>query len=692
MNENSLVLALRVIAAFMLISATAVAAYTVSARLCAQFPPMLRLCGGSLVGVGLATVGFFILSALRSFTLIGSLASAGVLLLVFVGRRSSRAAVAARVRGDARLLRRYLELHRKSPYRSWTVAFFILAAPFLLRTFVAPPLGWDTLTYHGVKAGLWVQRHGFAFLDGPGTWELYRNFAGGSEILMAWAMLPFHGDFLALTGEAVQWLLLGVGLMALGRELGIREPYGSVTAGFVLALPPARLLVGSGYADVLLAMLLAQSAAMTIRVLRHGRQAGTAAALGGLGMGLAVGVKFTVLPLAVVVGLALAVRLRRTPRALALPVALFLLTASPWWAISTWDTGRPLSPLPVSVLGVSLGTSNDAMRARMDFPVTPYVPRVELAALSRTFSLHTYSNEGLSIWALWPLLLLGPSLLFLGRRRPRETTFVIAWAILAIGSIYTRDLSPVRLLWAWTTSRFWLPVYVIAAPAAAAWCIAYPRLGHGYRVVLLATMLFHLLRLATFGQTVAELDGGVAVAAGIALIAIVLGVLRRHVTSHALPLGIAATLAVALLTLLAGYRDSQRYVIASHGSAIHAVPRQWVGLVIPVDDGPAHRIALTVGPAQASDRAFAYFFLGRRLQNDVRYVSPAPDRGLVDPRRVAEKGDVQTWIARLREEDIEFVAALPPLATELSWMVARSDVFKPEVVGKDFGLFRLRTE
>src|SRR5439155_10110040 len=113
------------------------------------------------------------------------------------------------------------------PARGVVLVLSILVAIVVAHSLLLPPLGWDSLTYHAVKAARWVQRAGFVDAVAPGTWAVYRNYWAGAEVLTAWSMLPFHADTLAMAMQAVHWLLLGLAIIALVRELGAREPYAS---------------------------------------------------------------------------------------------------------------------------------------------------------------------------------------------------------------------------------------------------------------------------------------------------------------------------------------------------------------------------------------------------------------------------------------------------------------------------------
>src|SRR5205823_4086844 len=125
------------------------------------------------------------------------------------------------------------------------------------------------LSYHGVKAGMWVQYAGALHMAAPGPWAHYAMLWGGGEVFTAWAMLPFHSDLLAMAVDSVEWLALGLALVALARELSIREPYSSAVAGAALAVPSVRVLVGSGYVELCQLMMAVSSIALAARFLRH---------------------------------------------------------------------------------------------------------------------------------------------------------------------------------------------------------------------------------------------------------------------------------------------------------------------------------------------------------------------------------------------------------------------------------------
>ena len=119
-----------------------------------------------------------------------------------------------------------------------------------VRTLALPLLGWDTLTYHGVKAGMWVQTGGWTTLIAPGGWESCLTFFGGGEAFTAWAMLFLHCDLFAGIPDVFFWGLLGLMTTCLANEFGLPVRTAALVGlAFLCAVDLSRM-VGSGYVDI----------------------------------------------------------------------------------------------------------------------------------------------------------------------------------------------------------------------------------------------------------------------------------------------------------------------------------------------------------------------------------------------------------------------------------------------------------
>ena len=89
----------------------------------------------------------------------------------------------------------------------------------LVRGLVLPPLGWDWLTYHGLRSAHFVQESSWTFGPAPGPWSKYRHFLRVLRCSMPGRCSP-SSDLLNVC-TWVQWLALGISAAALSEALGL---------------------------------------------------------------------------------------------------------------------------------------------------------------------------------------------------------------------------------------------------------------------------------------------------------------------------------------------------------------------------------------------------------------------------------------------------------------------------------------
>ena len=697
--------ALRAAAALWMIACTLAAAYRIGFAIVGARGLALRFCAVGLAGMGLATAGFHLLLPCGAFTLPAGLAACTLLGLGAWFLAPGKAPLAAAAALDARALRRLLKAHRGSPERISTVLFAVFAVPLALRTLVVPPLAWDTLTYHGLRAALWVQNGQYTFDPAPGSWGHYRHFFAGSEVLTAWAMLPMHGDLFAGLASAVQWAGVGLAGYAYARELGLREPYASTAAGVGLFIPTLQLLVGTGYVEPALLAALLATVALALRFFR--RPDPRLACLALAGCGLMAGMKLPGVPPALVLGgFVILVALRevfaRRPGAsrrrarqltgLALGGLLALVPVVPWMAHCYKETGY-LVTLPVQVLGVKLGVSDPADAWFLDRPeLTPYRWDTETAALRAIFARPGRKTEALGLFTLLPLLLFPFGLVPLARRRPLAAGLVLGLVLTVIAFYASRDVTVLRLLWSANLSRFLLPGVLLALPVSLLWCPAAPRAGRVYRGLLLGSAAFYAGSFARFGWAAVELGD-------VTLTLVVLGagfLLARRLarSSPRLALGFAVAFWIAGSVRLAVRREETRPLTARESLQLHWQPKYWTDAAQLLDDpGEPQRIAITSGPQQDADNWFAYSFLGRNLENRLTYVPVTRDGDIVplgpgyELERSARR---QRWLERLDERGVTAVMSFRPLSIEQRWMDEMPKRFEKLAGGPDWGLYRVR--
>lgn len=206
-----------------------------------------------VVGLWIATIGFHLLAAtgiLRFWVVM--VAVACMVGMVRFSGYSFRTLINA-MRHDELVLKNFLLLETNPLQKCLLI---ILAMGVLLvagRGAILPPLSWDALTYHAVKAGMWAQSGQIRLMEAPGGWSHYRMFPGGGETLQALSMLPFHSDLLVCLVDFVEWLCLIPALFLLGRCVGLERKSSFIGGLFCLFLPCVVFSVGSCYVDLILA-------------------------------------------------------------------------------------------------------------------------------------------------------------------------------------------------------------------------------------------------------------------------------------------------------------------------------------------------------------------------------------------------------------------------------------------------------
>jgi hypothetical protein len=686
----------RAVAAEMLAAGLFFTAYVAAARLLGRGRAPLRWVGVVVSAAWIASVEFHVLSAFRAFRLSGAVVAIGL-----------SAALASRI-GPGRSAcwfwkRDLLWLERASrrlvhgQYRGVVCCVSLLATIVIVHSLLLPPLGWDSLTYHAVKAAKWLQHGGMTRFAAPGTWALYENFWGGAEVLTAWAMLPFHADTLAMALQAGCWVGLGLATVALARELGAREPYASSVAALVLATPTVRMQVGTGYVEVVGLLYLTSGMALAARFLR--RPEGGLLVLAAAALGLAAGVKFPYAPVSLLVVVVVSLRALASPRSLRTRAewivsafAVFAASVAPWLWNAYRISGAPLSPMPLDALGVDLGRAVPEVEAYLARPVPHSTFAAELERLVHAL-LRSYGNPGLPTVAAAALGVLSSPWL-LRRRAPGASLILLVLAASMI-EYYSPGLSIVRHHSPASSVRFLLVPLVLGAVLGVVPYRGAQGLGRFY---------LWFLWIGTFVDLGLYLlhDVSPRCAAGVAGLLVVLSALfvavRRLArwtgprTVHLA--GLVAAASIFLVVVHAAH-DRMRTELARVGFVKSPVAPYWLAPSLLVDDpGRPRRIAVTSGPWVMADNWFAYPFLGRRLQNEVLYVPVSRDGVMrhFGSQEVNEAylraADFSAWLARLRQAGVTEVMSFSPPSVELAWMEAHPEVFR-RVIGDagDWGLF-----
>lgn len=601
------------------------------------------------------------------------------------------------------------ELRRLFDARRWPAIACLLffasfAAVTVTRSLSLPTVGWDSITYHYVKAAMWVQTGGPIDLEAPGGWSMYRAIFGGGEIFSAWTMLSFGNDLLVGAVDAFFWLGIGVCLLALGREWGLRVRHRVAVACYALFIPALWDAVGWGYVDLTLTALLLAGWLFTTRAFRGG--AAPHAGFAMASFGLAAGTKLTAVPVLAAAGALFLFRLLRGPRQarsahlawLALGSVTGLACIAPWLIQNLVETGYPLR-FPMTVFGVPLGRENPAFAWSQDRVLPAYTLAAEFEALRALFPWPWVNTSHLSIFSLVPLALAPIGAIRIARTRS-DLRLPLWMAAFIVGAVlvafYDRAFSFSRLEFTWVNGRFLQAIVLISLPLAFAAIGQRSRLRDALAGVLLLGAALQCLSFAPLRflqPTPGVVFAGLAV--GLVIVAIGVAVLRRP-RPFAVWVGTLAGLLLLASQSLDRLRElDTRYMLLVGRNVSDDVFRYWwqAGHLLE-REGAGLRIAVTAGPRQDADNWLMYYFLGTDLQNTLHYLPISTDGEIIPfgpEERRRREGDVDAWLERIKAQEISHVFSFFPASIELEWMEARPAQFQ-RLAGyqNEWALYRVR--
>jgi hypothetical protein len=187
----------------------------------------------------------------------------------------------------ARLLgRRVRDRIRESPVLALIAVH--AAASEALRGLLRPPLSWDSLMYHLMITGTWLQTGRIAPVFGAQPMNFYGYQPAGGSVWMWWWMAPSHSELYVNLAFFPQALLLALAVGGVARELGARRHW--PLASFLALLAPVVIrFAATQYVDIFVGAGIA--AATFFMLLWMDEPRWGPAALAGAGLGLAAGSK-----------------------------------------------------------------------------------------------------------------------------------------------------------------------------------------------------------------------------------------------------------------------------------------------------------------------------------------------------------------------------------------------------------------
>jgi hypothetical protein len=258
---------------------------------------------------------------------------------------------------------------------------------------------WDDYTYHMVYPALWLQERTIAAVTPAHAFTMQAWYPLSASVVSTWFMLPFHparADALAwvsLTG-VLYGAIVAAGAAELFARLGCRR--GAWAVPVVLFATSTRVtIMASSFSDADLAHAAALFAAFVFAVPRSDEETRRDVTVdtwcAGLLSGIALGVKVSAAPQALIVLAMSALRARRTSAPVTAAVRASLIfalswaaTAGYWYARNVIHTGNPVYPA-----------------AFLGWPGARF-PETTLLEYGRSYGLRRAVTDALAVYMNWP--------------------------------------------------------------------------------------------------------------------------------------------------------------------------------------------------------------------------------------------------------------------------------------------------
>jgi hypothetical protein len=694
---------LRGASAALLLLVTLYASNAAAIRLVSSRQRSVRWTAAGLLACWSAICVFHLLAALQQFRILPALIIAlagGISIRWMTGLGVQR--VFSLVLDDLIVACRYLQ-GSGGPGRTLArLALVSLVGTVAVRALILPPLGWDSITYHAVKAAMWVQTGGSLPLELPGLWSDFKYFPPAGEILGAWAMLPFHSDLAYSLVDVALWLGCWSVLHALARQVGVAErllPYCSL---YLLTVPAVHSWIGSGYVDVTM-HFFALGGLLFILRWADGRQETVSLSLWILAWSSAVAVKITALPLLLLGGVVILVamiRRRGADRATlpgllsgGLAAAMVLL---PIFLHNYRHLGFPLSPFPARIAGLTLGRIGPALDWISQSEAWSWDR--ELVALVRVLGIGAGPNLGPIAVAVLAASL--PAAMARLRARPLETSLLIGFAACTAWPYFSKAYAITRVTRYGGNGRFLYGVLVVAALLVAAGIASMGSRRTERAVITLTVAAAVGSALTNLIVNASSLEWPALLIGAIALPLLVTGIARCRSGAVAGTRAAALAGGILLATSLAApslqsYRSELRYESLDRSRMGHEILTYWTSMAAMLDDPDrAHKLALSQAPFHYAG-SFLYYFMGSRFQNELHFVPPTRDGGTPElslpEDHLRRQRDFEAWFRRLHQKGITHVVVLTPPWHELDWLQANPQDFI-FVLGDPgfYGLWRVR--
>ncbi len=655
------------------------AAHLVTRRFYSGAPPAARLAASGTVFYALVVLTLQTLAPLHAITGPGVVISSVVIALVFhVLWRKHR-----NCRADLEPVRVWLRDGLASRWSLLIVAGGFVVLLSLSRALLMPPMSWDSLTYHLTFAAHWVQKGSLLRFIAPDQIIENAYLPINGELFSSWLMLPFHSDLLVNTVNFPLTLLGGIACYAIAREMGLTRRESAFAPALLCFAPVIYAQITTAYVDNAVFAFCAASVLFTLRYLRNGQVA--EALLAFTASGILLGTKYTGLPVVGFVFLAMVVKRMLSSfapgRLCGLVFAgllLLSLLGGRQYFLNALEARNPFYPTPVTLFNHVVAEGSEMMKQ-----VNAWAEQYEAQTgmdrqgfLEREYKKLQFLPRSAGPKFLFFLLVASLSPFVRPRHIPRRQWYflLLCWTAPILMFYTANEADYIR-------KAFWVEG---STPDRAAFFYA----------ALVVWDLFNINR--SHLQEVEMVYPVLVALAGLVLL--LLSFLRIPVSIRGVTL--RWLVSVCLLAgfiggchFLQAYRDATRYKYYRRHYDYFYIPKianlvnGWEFLDQP---NRGKRIALSVGWDPPGHIWFFYPLMGRRLQNEVLYVSPKYVREVPAwlHKNILRGDDARLWLNGIREEKVDFVFVAQPWPQELTWMEADPETFRLVFSTKQCKIFK----
>jgi hypothetical protein len=671
---------------------------------CSGFGLKSVLVASYIIAITYLQAAFVFLRFVNQFSELGQLVYHAALSVVCIGGlRYYRVPKPDIVGTIQKLLRLPHAISEDPSLRILVIIFAASGSLLFFRTFYLPVLGWDWLTYHGLKAVTWMMGRDLSSLEIAGKWAAYQGLPAADQTVDALLMSFIRTDQLIGFKEFYEWVLLGIVLIKLGEQASLHPRAQLLVGMLVLSSRSVWSFVGSGYTDLSVSIALLSATIFVV----EGRLW-----LGVFALANALLIKPTCILTVGFLGVFLFFSWVRQSRALSdesrkslyrsvvVSGAISLLLAGGWVREFWQETGFPMGAFPARFGAFEWGR----VPSETIFFLKTYAPLVgstilsNAATLGCTFFAGDSPSFGIVI-AFFAALGFCLFFYFLMRGDIYRELRVCFFCLIAgtVLFIFSSSFEVCQSVFCASNSRFFLPavipLIVVAFQVPKSWSLF-------TRVVNVAAYWGIIINLAgsiPYGWGAIEpvlLLSVAAVAIGCAALVYSLG--RKYWgvphRSHLLLGAAVGVIPIVLLTQLI-LRDVTKRWLIKDAFTVHSMPREWTTAVLELDRSAPKVVAATNGVDVLGHQQFFLPLLGNRFQHTLIYIPPLLSGNVAPqspPFAAADEWSFDAWWGRLEKAKADYVFSFAPQTQELMWMEAAPHRFKRlSGDGKSWGFYQI---